>query len=500
MNKITQIMSKDAESFARLSGGRSQVMSMDGQCRALRSEIDKKIKEKGYTLLKVSELSGVNQGHLSMVLNGNPPRPMTVEQLDKLAAAFGEEPGWLYDLYYEECFKSENGKLRSGGERLSNKRVRSYLVRCAELNRLDYVESIIAKMLDTPRVALALLYDVAEELYAKGQVQAAVPFYQYVIENEKDNYAERFIMSQYRMFRASIGRDAQKNWEAVIAFSPFRKRLQEHLQLEALHYLGNVCYSLYQWRRAEQYADELRELATTVYQYMIRERKKGNDPKLSPSEFPLVAYYGEGYLMKGNVLERCKRYTEALQYVQGYENLDWFEVVDEAGLLFIEKFKLWARGNLYTLEVSRGNEDAVEPYAAYLAEHPPELLPGLNPILMSASEYGFCVDHVLDRFSKQISQLKDSGSIIYMERLLNFLYNYAKYEFMRQRFGRGIDGILRCLKLSFHNNQPGSAYRSMMLFEKYRQYASEQQRKLYHSITDGSKTLHMYNHGAGLEM
>ncbi|CAH8715496.1 hypothetical protein WDD9_004571 [Paenibacillus melissococcoides] len=45
----------------------------------------------------------------------------------------------------------------------------------------------------------------------------------------------------------------------------------------------------------------------------------------------LVAYYGEGYMMKGNVLERCKRSAEVLQCVQGYENLDWFQVVDEAG-------------------------------------------------------------------------------------------------------------------------------------------------------------------------
>lgn len=455
---------------------------MDGQCRALRAEIDKKIKEKGYTLLKVSELSGVNQGHLSMVLNGNPPRPMTVEQLDKLAAAFGEDPGWLYDLYYEECFKSENGKLRSGEERLSNKRVRSYLVRCAELNRLDYVETIISKMLDTPRVALALLYDVAEELYAKGEQQAAVPFYQYVIENEKDNYAERFIMSQYRLFRASIGQDAEKNWEAAVSFSPYRKRLLEHLQLEALHYLCSVCYSLNQWERAEQYADELRELTSTIYQYIIRDRKKGKDPKLPPSEFPFVAYYGDGYLMKGVVLERRGLYAEAMQYVQGYANLDWFEVVDEAGLEYIEKFKKWAKGNMYTLEVRVGNKDVIDPYSDYLTEHPSELLPGLNPILWAAQEYGFCVDRVLERFSQQIDELDDNGKEFRIDRLLRFHYNYAKYEFMKHRHSKGIGELLRCLKLSFLANKSDYSLRSIKLFEQYRQYASDQQLHLYQSI------------------
>ncbi|WP_340253216.1 helix-turn-helix domain-containing protein [Brevibacillus borstelensis] len=64
--------------------------------RSLRSEIERHRKQNGYTLSKLSELSGINHGHLSDILRGN--RPMTVGQLDALTKVFGKPPGWLYDL------------------------------------------------------------------------------------------------------------------------------------------------------------------------------------------------------------------------------------------------------------------------------------------------------------------------------------------------------------------------------------------------------------------
>lgn len=48
--------------------------------QSLRSEIEKHQKQNSYTLLKLSELSGINQGHLSDIIRNN--RPMTIGQLD----------------------------------------------------------------------------------------------------------------------------------------------------------------------------------------------------------------------------------------------------------------------------------------------------------------------------------------------------------------------------------------------------------------------------------
>ncbi len=70
--------------------------------RSLRLEIEDQMKLHGYSLNKVAELTGINSGNLSMVLNGR-ARAMTIGHLDALAEVFGKSPGWLYELYTEEC-------------------------------------------------------------------------------------------------------------------------------------------------------------------------------------------------------------------------------------------------------------------------------------------------------------------------------------------------------------------------------------------------------------
>jgi transcriptional regulator with XRE-family HTH domain len=75
-----------------------------GRQRSLRSEIEHHLKEHDYTLSKLGELTGINPGHLNEMLNGDPPRVITIGQLDAMAAALGQAPGWLYELYEEECF------------------------------------------------------------------------------------------------------------------------------------------------------------------------------------------------------------------------------------------------------------------------------------------------------------------------------------------------------------------------------------------------------------
>ncbi|GED28764.1 hypothetical protein BAG01nite_48660 [Brevibacillus agri] len=109
--------------------------------RSLRSEIEKIQKQYGYTLSKLSALSGINHGHLSDILRGN--RAMTIRQLDALATAFEQPPGWLYELYPDECFAKE---------RVSRPRVIPYLIRCAEIGRQDCIQPIVSKLLDEQKM------------------------------------------------------------------------------------------------------------------------------------------------------------------------------------------------------------------------------------------------------------------------------------------------------------------------------------------------------------
>ncbi|MCY9526238.1 DNA-binding protein, partial [Paenibacillus larvae] len=83
-------------------------------------------------------------------------------------------------------------------------------------------------------------------------------FYEEVIEEEKYNHSDRLAISHYRIFRATIGANAEENYKAVIRFEDFRKKLPEAFQLDALLQLANVCLSLGKWNLTEQFADELR--------------------------------------------------------------------------------------------------------------------------------------------------------------------------------------------------------------------------------------------------
>lgn len=445
---------------------------------SLRSEIETLRREHGYTLSKLGELTGINPGSLSEILNGNPPRAMTIGQLDSLAAVFGQEPGWLYEFYTEEC-------LSEG--RISRPRLIPYLIRCAEVGRQDCIESAVSQLLDNPK-NIAILFLVGEQLFDSGRIKESIPFYQGVIESEKDGHSDQFVKSQYRLFRATLGTNAEENVEAVIRFSPYRNRLPENYQLDALFHLARVCFALQKWKKSEQYADELRFLAETIYIHELDKLKRNKISELPDTERPLVYYYAMGHLFKGATLEMQGMYAQAKQYVQSYADLGWFEVLDEAGHQEVERFRVWANANLYTLEVLAGNTNIIGEYADYLESLPTnEILPGLVSIMKSANTYDFCVDELLTRFSSQISNFGQFTDAIRLDRHLRFRYQTAIYEIGKGRIVKGIDEMLRCLSLAVLMNRFEDALKCVALFEEYRQHASPIQVEQYQALVIGSK-------------
>ncbi|TQK62852.1 helix-turn-helix protein [Brevibacillus sp. AG162] len=445
---------------------------------SLRSEIERHRRECGYTLSKLGELTGINHGSLSEILNGNPPRAMTIGQLDALAAVFGREPGWLYELYTEECI-SEG--------RISRPRLIPYLVRCAEVGRKDCIEEVVPKLLDNPK-NISTLFLVAEQLYESGKQKESVPFYQAVVDSEKDGHSDQFVMSQYRLFRAALGTNSEENGEAVIRFSPYRNRLPEHYQLDALFQLARVSYALQKWKKSEQYADELRYLAETIYIYELDRLKREKKSELPETERHLVYYYAIGHLFKGAALEMQGLYVQAKPYVHAYADLGWFELLDEVGHQEVERFRVWAKANIYTLEVLAGNTSIIEEYADYLESLPTnEILAGLISIMKSANTYQFCVDEILERFSSHIASFGQFKEAIGLDRQLRFRYQIAIYELGKGRIGKGIEETLTCLSLADSVSRYEDVLKCVSLFEEYRQYASASQVEQYQSIVTGRK-------------
>lgn len=429
--------------------------------RSLRVEIEDQMKQHGYNLNQVAELTGINVGNLSMALNGV-SRAMTIRQLDALARVFGKVPGWLYELYTEECITEE---------KLSRPRLIPYLVRCAEVGRNDCIEPVISKILDNPK-NVSIIFSVAEKLYQKGRRKEAERFYQLVVDNVKDNFSEMLALSHYRLFSIIQGTDAEKNWKAVIRFDPFRNRLPEHARLDALLRLTRVCFTLQKWNEVEGYADELIELSIMLCSENIT------------TERHLVYYYGMGLLFKGVVLEKRGLYDQAKKCVHSYANLEWWEPLDESGQKEVAMFKVGAKANLYTLEVLTGNEDIVDEYADYLASlnRLDDILAGLIAIVKSANTYSFSIDHVMSRFSGSIERFDlFNNDLILSDRHLRFRYHKAIYEFRNRRIQLGIDETLHCLSLANEMKRYEYSFLCVSLFEKHRDKASAQQVEDYRS-------------------
>ncbi|MCM3270644.1 helix-turn-helix domain-containing protein [Paenibacillus elgii] len=430
---------------------------MRGVNRPLRWEIEDQMKLHGYNLNQVAELAGINAGNLSRALNGV-ARSITIGQLDALARLFGKAPGWLYELYTEECISEE---------KWSRRRLIPYLVRCAEFGRHDCIEPVFSKLLDNPK-NVSIIFAAAEQLFQTERLREAEHFYQVVIDGTKDSFSEMLAVSHYRLFLIAQGTDAEKNWRAVIRFEPFRKRLPEHLQLAALLKLTKACFALQKWDEVEKFADELAELSMAL----CKTREK------IESERHLIYYYGIGLLFKSVALEKQELYDDAKKYVHSYANLEWPELLDESGKKEEETFRIFAKANLYTLEVLTGNEGIIDEYADYLASLNwlEDILAGLITILKSANMFGFSVDRVLSRFSDAIHAFHTfDDDLILSDRHIRFRYHKAIYEFRHERNEAGLDETLHCLSLAHKMSRNEDYVRCTALFEQYKVYASERQ-------------------------
>ncbi|MDQ0492705.1 helix-turn-helix domain-containing protein [Paenibacillus brasilensis] len=230
----------------------------------IRSKIETELKQRGYSFSSFSKISGINRGTFSTMLNSNPPKPISVRQMDLITKALGYPEGWLYELYIDECFYEGKGHW---------KRIKPFLLRCGELGRKDYIQKVLSRLTEDLSY-LPVIYALAEELDANGKGGDAIPFYECVIENEKYRYSERLAISQYKRFKACTMSDLEKSLELVLKFIPYRNLLPEHYQLEGIHKIINIYFYLHKWDEVEKYGHELKNLAYVIYMNQQKRRRK----------------------------------------------------------------------------------------------------------------------------------------------------------------------------------------------------------------------------------
>ncbi|WP_322903373.1 DNA-binding protein [Paenibacillus campi] len=418
---------------------------------SIRSILQQEIERKGFNLSQFSRYSDINRGTLSQVLNGNPPQLPSIADLDRLATVTAYSQEQLYALYIEDCFREEA---------LHGKRLKNVLYRCVELNLNQLIQTMMQRLLAYPSQSKSV-YDMAEHWYDEGHRQMLIPLYEYVTISEKYRSSDRIAISRYRIFQLSQTNNFEHNLHAAIAFEPYRNELPIGYRLDGLLKLANIYFNQHLWKKVEQFADELRELATSAYEHRLHMQENIDGERGLETERHLVVYYGHGYLLKGNALEKQGVYEEAMMYIEGYRDLGWFEGLDSIGVYSVEKFSIFAEANFLGLQVLLGNEQYLLEYVKFLEKFPEEILPGLITILQVSNKYEFEIDYIINKFSfilayngEDTLMIDDYYSIFTtLERYEHLYRQLAIYYFQKGEYADGLHYISKCLEIANRINK-----------------------------------------------
>lgn len=406
---------------------------------------DKFFKKEGVIPQIIAGNTGVTADMFSEILQNN--RPISVEKLDQVTAANGLPEGIFYDYFINECFIFAVPHWR---------RIKPFLLRCAELSRYDCIDQLLNKLLEDPRQVPAV-FEMAESVFEHGWYDAALMLYHSVINGERYSQSERLAMSYYRVFRIESSKDTRKGLKAGKQFVPYRNRLPESYALDGLVGLIDIYMARNDWDSAESYIDELCNLVKNYYSGEIWLRSDFKPLK------PLVYYYAKGYLYKAVCFEQYKLFDEARKTTEQYADLSWFEGLDEAGQIEVDRFKRIAQVKMLGINVKDGIRCSAQEYSKYLADNPSEILKGLPILLDSANKYKFYIDEDLDKFEDYIQFYSHSdhkgwarqkefdlphSPSVHTHYCAELFQKYAMYCFRKGQLTQGIIHIRNSLKYS----------------------------------------------------
>ncbi|MBP1905870.1 transcriptional regulator with XRE-family HTH domain [Paenibacillus turicensis] len=417
-----------------------------------------------------AELTGMNVGTISNIINGK--RPIAVQYLDQIIKVIQCDAGYIYDIYVKECFEQESPDWR---------RLGPLLRRCAELDKLNYVEKIVKNMLDNLNY-IPLLFDMAEELRLEDKKEAAIIIYECISESERAQHSERLALCQYRLFMLKLTEDQVNNLIVVTSFEPYVERLEEEYQLDAINEVINIHLSLRRWKRAGHHAATLLDKATKYYKMFGRSTQKRTTIK------PLLFYILYAYLIQGDVYYQLGDYEKALKYVDMYENIDWVVHPLAEEEVVITQFSEWAEANRYLYQLMAGRVEILNDYVEYIGAREYEIFVGLYYIITAANKYDFNIDSILERFKdylslkKQKNRFEGINNYLTLDRYTDFSRELALYYFKKDKLIKGIHFLLESLASAIKINNENTIVKAMCLFEQYRTNASLQAEHRYKSL------------------
>lgn len=443
----------------------------------IREVLEDYLKREGRTINQFAEESGVNSGTLSNIINGN--RPIAMQQLDRITEGMGLPPGSFYELYIDECFLYSTPNWR---------RLRPFLYRCAELDKMDYIQQIVSAMMDNLSYSTAL-FEMAETFYKDGKRSVAVLLYKSVAEGEKYQHSERLALCQYRLFKAALCDNQDLNLQAAVQFESYVDRLDEVDQLDALKDLANIYSSLRRWDKVMELAKEMGVKAEIQYKYRYGHKHSRRQEAFKEASMPLFSYILYSYVLCSHVWSERGEYDKALHYVSLYSDMSWVQEDTERARQLVKQCKGWAVANGYLYRLMKGEIEVLPQYIQYVKQQEGELLPALFKILQAANYYQFNVDDILIRFEQDISGYEDQqgrngtyNQQVLADRYTHFMAELAYYYMGRKKYEKGIKYVISSLEYSVKINSESCILRCVGLFEQFRDRASAEAQRQYQNL------------------
>ncbi|MEW4372025.1 hypothetical protein [Paenibacillus kandeliae] len=412
--------------------------------KTLRHEIIKELQKQNYSLSMFSNLSGVNRGILSSTLNSDNPKPISINQLDRMGKALQKPQGWLYEIFIQELFGVRDN--------LNWRRIRALLLNCIEINQFDWIRYIVDMSLEKYEY-IEKVFELAEELVHQEKLDAAMICYQSIVDNERYSHSERLAISYYRMYMINRDQNIEDDYQTAVLMQQYQKHLPDHLRLQALTHAAGTYYWVKNWILLEQCADELISLTNRILNKFPKTTY--TDPYFHLDiPRPFVRYYGQSYLIKGTFYEHTGDYEKALEYAYRYYDLTHLRGISEESDYEIDKLYIYAQGNIYGMNLHMSKFEILDNYVDFLKQNPEEIVPGLLLILTVANRQNTNVDWIVKLFENQIDSFLTNKSKTYYASsavdgyFVNMVYQLALYQSKQKKNYKQLQRTLKTFERS----------------------------------------------------
>ena len=434
--------------------------------------IEQELQNQNLSLQQLSQITGINRGVLSACFTKIPPKSLSIKQLDNITAVLGKHGDWLYETYVDECLS----------KKIHWKQLKPVLLRCVDLNRYDLIEKVLSQLTES-QTHIQDIFLLGELLYSEGRWTEAIPFYRCVCENEIKQHSTRMAMSQYRWFRTRLGNDLKENHEAAIQFSPFRQRLPENFQLDALLQLANVHFTLQNWEEVIIYAKELQILTNIILRQKTHRRLKNKKAEPLITDRHFIFYYGQAYLLQGNALEWMGEYEKSLTFIQGYEDLSWYDELGYIGQSEVSKFQKFAEGNKLMIYILMGKFEWLPKFIKFIDyQQENEWLPCFLTIVVAANQHQQNIDEAIRHYTSYLEEILINNNmhhgyyekIFSSQRAAKLCYQLTIYNYRMSRIENGVEWLLQALRYSIRSNDQALTLQCVAYFERFRKHSLPQ--------------------------